>query len=201
MDGLGTQGFFLSNLPLREIMGVVKRQTILNSVVQYAGILLGYYNSVILFTNLLDTEQYGLTRVIMAIAILYMNIGSLGAHKVLLRFFPYFRTDDNQHGGFVMFASLLACAGFLITTLFYYLLKGPITSAYSDTSLFTEYYSYVVLAAFMILVSNILENYMMARKKTVMTHFLRNILIRLVWIIQIILYHREVIDFDSFIFL
>ena len=69
-------------------MGVVKKQSIQNAIIQYVGIVLGYFNSAWLFVNILDTEQYGLTRVMMAVATLYVNFSSLGAPKVLIRCNP-----------------------------------------------------------------------------------------------------------------
>ena len=72
-------------------MGQVKKQSIQNSLIQYTGIVLGYFNSVILFTNILDLEQMGLTRVLFAIAGLYINLSLLGSAKILVRFFPFYK--------------------------------------------------------------------------------------------------------------
>ena len=183
-------------------MGVVKKQSIQNTIIQYIGIALGYFNSVILFTNILDTEQYGLTRVLMAIGTLYVNFSSLGAPKILIRFFPYFRTDDNKHKGLLIFSSIMCLIGFVFATILYLSLKGFITEQYAaKTELFTENYYYVVLLAFLMLYTNIMENYMIARKSTVLPYFLKSIFLRVVWIVEVLLYHYRYIDFDTFIFL
>lgn len=183
-------------------MGEIRKQSIQNSLIQYVGIGLGYFNSVILFTAILDTEQYGLTRVFMAISMIFVNFGSLGSSKILLKFFPYFRTDDHRHKGFLVFATLLSLAGFLFSCLLYLLLKGFITNHYADsTPLFVEYYLYVIILSLSMLLTNVLEYFMMAKKETVLPFFLKNIFIRLVWIFIITLYYYEFYDFNTFIFL
>lgn len=183
-------------------MGIVKKQTIQNSVIQYIGIVLGYFNAVILFTNFLDTEQYGLTRVLMAVSALYVNFSSLGAPKVLIRFFPYFRTEDRRHKGFLFFAAIVALIGFVMATLLYLGLKGVISEYYAgSTSLFNQYYYYVILLSFLMLWTNIMENFMIAKKETVLPYFLKSIFIRVVWIVEILMYHYEIVDFNTFIFL
>lgn len=182
-------------------MGEIRKQSIQNSLIQYIGIGLGYFNSVILFTAILDTEQYGLTRVFMAISMIFVNFGSLGSSKILLRFFPYFRTDDHRHKGFLVFATILSLAGFLFASFLYLLLKGLITNHYADsTPLFIEYYLYVIILSLSMLLTNVLENFMMAKKETVLPYFLKNIFIRLVWILIITLYYYDFYDFNTFIF-
>jgi O-antigen/teichoic acid export membrane protein len=183
-------------------MGIVKKQTIQNSIIQYIGIALGYFNSVILFTNILDTEQYGLTRVLMAISALYVNFSSLGAPKILIKFFPYYKTDDKKHNGLLMFVAVMCLIGFVFATILYLSLKGWITTKYADTTpLFNENYYYVVLLSFLMLGTSVLENFMIAKKETVVPYFLKNIFIRIVWIIEITLYYYQWFDFDTFIFL
>ena len=183
-------------------MGVVKKQSIQNTVIQYLGIALGYFSSVILFTEILDIEQYGLTRVLFAIAGIYVNISSLGTFKIVVRFLPFFKTENGRHNGFLTFNLLFSLLGFLGVTAFYIILRDPITSQYQDSSkLFVENYFYVIMLAFLMLYTSLLENYLMAMRKTVFTNFLKSIFIRLIWILQIVLYYYKFYDFETFLFL
>ncbi len=180
-------------------MGVVRRQTIRNSIIQYLGIALGYYNSVWLFTRFLDMDQYGLTRVFMAISVLYVNFSSFGAPKMLIRFFPYFRTESKKHNGFLFFSASMCAVGFVFTTLIYLSLKGYITGHYAETTpLFTDNYYLIIVLAFLMLYSSILENFLIAMKRTVIPYFMKSIFIRLVWLAEIYMYHFGWFDFDTF---
>ncbi|MEQ8323347.1 MAG: polysaccharide biosynthesis C-terminal domain-containing protein [Vicingaceae bacterium] len=183
-------------------MGEVQKQSVNNSIIQYAGIVLGYFSSVFLFTEILDAEQYGLTRVLFAIAGIYVNLSSIGAFKVIIRFFPFFKSDDKRHKGFLLFNGILVLVGFVLTTLIYLLLRQPISSQYSSaTSLFFDHYNWVIWLSFLMLYTNLLEGFLMALKKTVLTYFLKNIFIRLIWILEILIFHAGLIDFDQFLFI
>jgi len=184
-------------------MGQVKKQSIQNSLIQYVGIALGYFNSVILFTNILDLEQMGLTRVLFAIAGLYINLSLLGSPKILIRFFPFLKTIDKSHQGFLIFNVLLASVGFLLVTVIYLSLQNTIVEYFggSSTQLFIDNYHYVILVSVLMLYTSILEHFLMAMKKTVLTYFLKNIFIRFIWIGEILLFHFGWIDFDTFILL
>ena len=183
-------------------MGVVKKQSIQNSVIQYIGIVLGYFSSVFLFTEILDTEQYGLTRVIFAIAGIYVNLSSLGTFKIIIRFFPFFKSDDKRHGGFLTFNILFSFIGFIAVTALYLILKDTISTQYQDSStLFIDNYLYVSLLAFLMLYTNLMESFLMAMRKTVLTYFLKNIFIMLIWILEIVMYYYNVLDFDTFLLL
>lgn len=183
-------------------MGEVRKQSIQNSVVQYVGILLGYLSSVILFTNILDTDQFGLTRVLFALAAVYVNIGSLGTFRSLVRFFPFFKTKDGRHSGFIGLLTLVCLFGYLLATLVYISLERPISLNYSDsTNLLTENYYYVIFLSFLLLFSGFVESYLMALKKTVFSNFLNNIAMRIIWIGLIIMFEFNWFDFDTFILL
>ena len=161
-----------------------------------------YTETVFLFTEILDAEQYGLTRVLFAISGIYVNLSSIGAFKIIVRFFPFFKSDDKKHRGFLAFNGLFVFAGFIVTTAIYILLKSPISNLYREsTSLFLDNYNYVIFLSFLMLYTNLLESFLMALKKTVMTYFLKNIFIRLVWIGEVLLFFYGIIDFERFLFL
>lgn len=183
-------------------MGEVKKQTIRNSVVQYFGIVLGYVSAVILFPKILEPDQFGLTRVIFALATLYVNIGSLGTFKIIVRFFPFFKTEDHKHNGFLLLGMGISFIGFLLATVIYFALEAPISAEYQENSaLFLDHYALVVWASLLLLYANIMESYLVALKKTVLPYFLKNVFIRIVWIAEVLLYYFDLISFDLFILL
>ena len=59
-------------------MGIVTKQSIYNSIASYFGIVLGAVNTIVLFPNIFSPNQFGLTRVMMAAAILISTLCSIG---------------------------------------------------------------------------------------------------------------------------
>lgn len=173
-----------------------------NSIVQYLGIAIGFLNVTILFPNIFTADQFGLTRILVAIAALYAQFSALGTQRTLVRFMPMFRTVDNKNNGLLLIGVLAPSLGFLLFTLVYSLFQDPIVGHYHDrSSLFTDNYFTVVPFAFFWLCTFILEFYLIGMFRTVFSNFLRHVLVRILWTADILLYHFGVVDWDTFLWL
>ncbi|MBN4052435.1 oligosaccharide flippase family protein, partial [Sphingobacteriaceae bacterium AH-315-L07] len=87
-------------------MGIITRQGFKLSIVTYIGIVLGYVNVVLLFPNILEPEQFGLTRILIAIGVIALQVGQLGTPQIIIKYFPYFQSEENKHSG-ILFLMLL----------------------------------------------------------------------------------------------
>lgn len=183
-------------------MGEVKKQTIQNTIIQYLGVVLGYINTVILFPMILDTDEFGLTRVFLAIAGIYVNLSSLGSSRVVVRFFPFFARNYAGNNGIFILSILLSFIGFVLVSLIYHFFKGPILSQYAEgSSLLIDNYYLTIPLSLGLLIFQALEYFLIAIRKTVASYFLKNIVIRLVWMIEILLYYFDLLNFDQFLLL
>ena len=94
-------------------MGVIIRQGIKHSLVNYLGAGVGVIS--MLFIYPLDAEAYGLARFLTDTAILFIPITLLGANVLPVRFFPTFEDDKNAHNGFLGWLLVLSLVGSLLT--------------------------------------------------------------------------------------
>ncbi len=69
-------------------MGNIARQATLNTLLTYMGIGLGFVNVVLLYPKVLQSDEFGLTRLLMSIATMAAQIAQLGAENSVIRFFP-----------------------------------------------------------------------------------------------------------------
>src|SRR3954468_10951281 len=114
-------------------MGIVKKQAYKNTIVSYAGMVIAYVNTVLLFPLIKTTPaQYGFYNLIISISVLYSLIASMGVPSILAKYFPHYRTEDRRHNGFIHWSAGLALAGFTGATIIYIVLKPVILSAYSE---------------------------------------------------------------------
>jgi O-antigen/teichoic acid export membrane protein len=95
-------------------LGVIARQSLKASAVNYAGAFIGILNTFFLFTLCFDESELGQIRYIQEIAILSGNFASLGIFNVVIRFFPEFKTDDNKNRGILSFAIVVLLLGLVI---------------------------------------------------------------------------------------
>src|ERR1700761_2944260 len=121
---------------------LLKKQGFYNTVILYGGTALGFLNLVILFQRFLTAEQIGFFSLMIALSLLYTQLASLGINNIIPKYFPYFRTEDKKHGGFVTFVLLWCTVGFIVLTLFFILFKNDVIAHYQKekgASLLVEY--------------------------------------------------------------
>jgi O-antigen/teichoic acid export membrane protein len=181
-------------------MGVIKRQGILNTIVSYAGIALGYVNVVILFPNLLNPDEIGLVRIMVTISVMYAQFSALGFGNMSLRFFPYFRDKAQQHHGFLFLLLSFPLLGFAVITALYVGGRPFVLDHYADDSpLLAEYYYYLIPLGLFTLFFVLLDAYLRSLYKTVVQAFLQEFFLRLMISVSIAAYAFGGLDFDTFV--
>ena len=105
-------------------MGIVRDQSVKNSVYFYFGLFFGALSTIIFYPNAFNAhpEHLGLLQIIVAYSIIVSTSSSFGAPKMLIRFFPKVK-NNNQ---LVTLSFLIPTIGFLFMCLFYFLFKDSI---------------------------------------------------------------------------
>lgn len=181
-------------------MGIVSRQAVKNSIFLYAGVILGYVNLILLFPAYFSSEQFGLIQLLISGSVIYSQLSSLGIINTIIRFFPFFKTDDKKHNFFITYVLLISGTGFILVTIIYILLKKNIENAYTANSpLFLDYYYLLILLSFFSLLFVIFEAFTRIILKTVLATFTKEVFLRLLTTTGIILFITKVFDFNQFI--
>lgn len=183
-------------------MGIVKKQAYKNTIIQYAGMVIAYVNTVLLFPFFATSTEYGFYNLIISISVLYSLIASLGIPGILLRYFPFYRTDDKRHNGFIHWTLLISLLGFIAASIVYIVIKPVILSAYAGTSpLYQRYYYYLIPMSFFVIAFNYLEMTGRIVYITIYSNFLQSVLLRLLTTIFLVMMAFKWINYQDFIFL
>lgn len=183
-------------------MTLLQRQGFFNSLILYAGVALGFLNLGILFQRFLTIEEIGFFNLLIAITTIYAQVASPGLGNIILRYFPYYRSEDKTHGGFVTFISLFGGITFVVVTLLFILFKTPITNFYQGkdgSPLLIKYYYYIIPISFFTLVFTILEGLARTLFKNVLSAFLREVVLRVFTAISVLLIFLRWADYTDFI--
>lgn len=181
-------------------MGIVQRQSILNTAVVYTGILIGFINLLYIQPLFLKPEEIGLTRVLYSFSGILSVLMPLGAANILVRYFPQYRKDDEGHNGFLGFVLLYALVGFLFFSIILYLTRDFVTAQYVKQSrLFADNYWLVFPLGFYLTFIQILNIYSFSLFKSVAPSVFSEIVVRALNIAIIILYHYGYLSFSQFI--
>lgn len=181
-------------------MGIVRTQALKNTIFSYIGVGLGYVNLILLFPAFFSAEEFGLFQLIISVSVVYAQVATLGLQNAINRYFPFFRTEDKTHKGFLTLIILIGVSGFILATLIYVIIRPWVLSAYSDkASIFSSYYYIIIPLTLFTDMFLLLEVVARVIFKTVFATFLKEVLIRILTTVGIILFVFKIINFDGFI--
>jgi O-antigen/teichoic acid export membrane protein len=183
-------------------LGIIVRQSIVNSIITYLGIFLGFALTIFLYPHILDPDQYGLTRVLISASLICSQFAHLGFHNLILRYFPFFKNADKKEHGLLFWALVIPFLGFILFTVIFLLFDDLLIRFYSDRSpLFVDFYLWVLPLTLAILYFEVLNNYLRSLKDSLTGSFVNEITQRIFAIIFLALYFFEAINFYQFIIL
>ncbi len=180
-------------------MGIVARQSIKGTIVSYFGAFVGYMNVMFITPYCLSSEVIGFTKVFIDAAILLTFIAQMGLSSAIIRFFPYFKSNPQHHGlfGIVIIIPLI---GFFFVSLLTFLFYNSIIAPFQANSpLFSDNFLYVLLLTFFMMFLNLFENYSNCLFRIVVPKIIREVVLRLLNIVIIILFYFHILSFKAFI--
>ena len=182
-------------------MGVVIKQSIKGTIVNYVGIAIGFLTTFFIVTAYLTQEEIGLTRVMIDAGILFASFAQLGTSASIIRFFPYFKNENEKHHGFFFWTLIVPFVGFFLFVLVAKCLEGTIIHTFSKNSdLFVTYYRFVFPLSLFILYQTVFEANANVLMRIVVPKFVREVGVRVGLLLSYLLYgHWHVIDLDGLV--
>lgn len=182
-------------------MNLLKKQGFYNSIILYAGTGLGFIN-LIMFQRVLSKQEMGFFFLMNIVALIYAQIASIGINNIILKYFPYYRSDDKKHGGFTLFVILWCVVNFLIFTLLFFVFKDQIIAHFKDkpgSVLLVKYFYYMAPLAGLTMVFTVMESMAITVFKNILSSFLREVMLRIFTIISIVLIASSFIKYHDFL--
>ena len=125
-------------------MGIVAKQSILNTIITYVGFGFGAVNTLFLFTNILSEEDYGVVSYLLASSNLLWPLMAFGMQNTLIKFYHSYATEQMKSRIFSwillmpLLMLLLIGSGYLI---FY----DQIMEHYSQSNAVMKSYVWVII--------------------------------------------------------
>jgi O-antigen/teichoic acid export membrane protein len=170
-------------------MGVIVRQSIKATIVNYIGTAIGFITTFFVVTRFLTSEEIGLTKVFIDSAALLAGLAQLGTNASVLRFYPYFKDSEKKDHGFFFWSLVVPLVGFFIYVIVFLILKVPVSSFFIDKSpLIIEYYYYIIPLAFFILYLSVFETNAIVLLRITVPKFVKEVGIRIMLLFAYLLY-------------
>lgn len=183
-------------------MGFIQKDAFRTMIINYLGLVLGYLNKGILFVLILSTDEIGLLNLILSVGLLFAQFSNLGAINAIAKFLPFFRENDGQKQGFLVFNLFFVFGGILIFSALVVLFQSQIVYFYQEKSkLFVEYYYWIIPLGIANVFFLVFESYLKGIFKNILSVFLYEFLLRVAVTILLILLAYDVLNFKQFFIL
>lgn len=182
-------------------MGVVIRQSIKGTIVNYFGAAIGFITTFVILTRYLTSEEIGLARILIDSATLLASLSQLGTNSSVMRFYPYFKDGKGDHG-FFFWTVVVPLIGFVLYGLLYLVFDNQISNFFiNKSSLFVNYHYWVLPIAFFILYSSVFETNSTVLLRIVVPKLIQEVGVRLMVLAIYLLYAFRLINLDIFVVL
>jgi len=178
-------------------MGIVRNQSIKNSISFYIGMAIGAINTVIIYPNVFHDhpEHFGLIQIIIAYAIVISTFSSLGIPKTFIRFFPAIK----QKGQLYFLSLITPLFGFALMSFCYVFLKDEILHLIQASDLLRDNFYYIIILVFFISFYDVLTAISRSFLSSATPIFINEVFLKLYSLIVLLLHWFDYFDFTTFL--
>lgn len=182
-------------------MGIIQRQALRNTLINFAGNILGGLTRVVMPVLNISPAQIGLMTLLDFISGIFVTIFTLGFDQVMIKLFPRFRDDDRGHYGFFAFGIFLSLFGIGISFILFYLFGEYFLKEDHDVDLYQRFSFLIFPMIFFRIIFVNIDSYTRMLFNTVIGVFLENFLSKVVIAFALIAFALKWADFDWLIYL
>ena len=183
-------------------MATIRKQSIYSSIYIYAGFVFGAINVLYFFPKFFTPEQFGLTRILMDIALIFSTLCTAGMIPIAMKFSPFYQhhlsKDKNDLFTITFFIAIVACVIFYFFLPYLYPLI--IRKFGFRSPLLIDYIEWIYPMVVGLVIFALLEAYAWIVSKNVASNFLKEFFYRILVTILILLWSFKIIkSFNLFI--
>ncbi len=180
-------------------MGIIKRQGLKGSIVNYLGVIIGVVFFNFIFPHLVSEEHLGLINLLRNLTYVLGAIPTLGLAHVLLNHYNQWKNNEKENG-YNSFAIIITSIALLIFTILYLLFKSTIISYYQHQSpLFATYFYAVIPLIIIFTYTQYFELFSLVKYRAAVPAFLREVLGRIILIFVFYLFAYHFISLNGLV--
>ena len=178
-------------------MGIVFRQSVKTTIVIFVGAFLGAL-LIFLSTRMVPKQELGFTRNLTYQALLFSQVLLFGLQGTIAVYIHRYDNEDKRRKALITVCLLLPLLFMILGTIIYVLFKEQIISLSQpqDIPFMKRYFMWVPLFTFFIAYQSLLELYLSSQTKVAVATFMREVVLRVLNIILILLFGFNYISFD-----
>ena len=180
-------------------MGIVLKQSLNNTIVTYIGFAIGAVNTLFLYTNFMQPDNYGLIQVVLSVSAVLTPILAFGVPNSLVKFYSGFKKNKDQDG-FLTFMLILPLVLIIPIALLSFIANEAIGNLLSrENEVVREYVWHIFFIAMGMAYFEVFYAWARIRMKSIFGNFMKEIFCRIAQTILLILLWLKMIDIVFFI--
>ncbi len=180
-------------------MGIVLKQSLNNTIVTYIGFAIGAVNTLLLYTNFMQADHYGLVQVVFSVAAVLMPVLAFGVPNAMVKFYSSFNSEKEQEG-FLTMMLLLPLVFILPVAILSYVSNEAIGVLLSNKNpIVRDYVWHIFLTGMAMAYFEVFYAWARIRMKSVFGNFLKEIFCRLGQSVLLVLLYFDYIEIEFFI--
>ena len=168
-------------------MATIRKQSIYSSLFIYAGFAIGAINVLYLFPKFFTPEEFGLTRVLMDIALIFSTICAAGTLPVAMKFYPFYKhhlpKKNNDLLTWVFVIGTLMCLGIYLS--FPFIEPWALKKFGYRSPILVTHFKWVYPLTISLVAISMLEVFAWIIGRTVIANFLKEFLFRILTLLLI----------------
>jgi O-antigen/teichoic acid export membrane protein len=180
-------------------MGIIQQQSIRSTIYIFTGFIIGAINILVLFPAFFSQTEIGMTRALMDISLTLSTLATFGSLPVIYKFYPFYKDYLDKNKNDLPFITGLVClVGFIAVLITGYIFQDFLIRKLGKSPEFANYFYLIYPYSFLLMLFLWLEAFAWGLKKTSLTNFLRETLLRIVVTLLIILFAAGLLNLNSF---
>ena len=176
-------------------MGIIKRQSIKNSIVNYVGVLIGAISVIFIYPQI-DENDLGMIQFTMNTAILFAPLAGFALSLTAIQFYTDFHADEKENTGYLF---LLSASTFVFSVIFVcviYAFRHAVSPFFGNDAIkFLNALPYILVFTVIISLANLFNAYTALFNRVVVPSILQNLLIKIALPILVLLFAFGYISF------
>ena len=183
-------------------MGIIQKQGSKSSIYIFIGFIIGAFNMLVLYPYFLNTEQIGLTRAILDTGLTLATLCTFGSIPIINKFGPYYQNYLSvKKNDLPIITFAIGMIGFSLLLFVGFYNKEFILRKLGKSPSLVEHFNVIYPFTLLFIVFTWMEAFSWTIKKTVVTNFIKETLVRILNSALIILYGLGMVNFKTFIIL
>jgi len=182
-------------------MGIIIRQSIISTALTYLGVIIGYVNLLILFPKYMSLEEVGLQRTFQDTALLLVPFVQIGISQLTLKYFPQYKSKSYYSEFVTIIFSFFVVTALGFASLYLFFEKEIASYFAINSPEINQYLGLILVLSIILALHQVLMAFSQSSLNIILPNFLKEVVLRALTLIDIILFATNTINFNQFIYL